>query len=65
MTVTARLERNVVAISAATLLLALGESLWKRFVPKYLEALGAPLTPLASSARVRTSSTACINTPAA
>ena len=37
-----RLEPNVVAISAATLLLALGENLWKRFLPKYLEALGAP-----------------------
>jgi MFS family permease len=37
------LERNVVAISVATFLLALGENLWKRFVPKYLEALGAPV----------------------
>jgi len=37
------LERNVVAISAATFLLGLGENLWKRFLPKYLEALGAPL----------------------
>jgi MFS family permease len=40
------LERNVVAISVATFLLALGESLWKRFVPKYLEALGAPVTAI-------------------
>src|SRR5690349_15398187 len=24
-------------------LLALGENLWKRFLPKYLEALGAPI----------------------
>jgi MFS family permease len=40
------LERSVVAISAATFLLALGENLWKRFVPKYLEALGAPVTAI-------------------
>ncbi|HKR02390.1 MAG TPA: MFS transporter [Pyrinomonadaceae bacterium] len=35
------LERNVLAVSAAVLLLGLGEELWKRFLPKYLEALGA------------------------
>jgi len=40
------LERSVVAISAATFLLALGENLWKRFVPKYLEALGAPVAAI-------------------
>src|SRR4029077_19029101 len=40
------LERNVVAISAAVFLLALGENLWKRFVPKYLEALGAPIAAI-------------------
>lgn len=39
-------ERNIVAISLATLLLALGENLWKRFLPKYLEALGAPVTAI-------------------
>src|SRR5207302_3522798 len=27
-------------------LLALGENLWKRFMPKYLEALGAPVTAI-------------------
>jgi MFS family permease len=43
---TAALERNIVAISVATFLLALGENLWKRFVPKYLEALGAPVTAI-------------------
>jgi MFS family permease len=37
------LERNVVAVSVAMLLMALGEELWKRFMPKYLEALGAPV----------------------
>lgn len=40
------LERNIVAVSAAVFLLALGENLWKRFLPKYLEALGAPVTAI-------------------
>ena len=37
------LERNIVAVSAAMFLMQLGEELWRRFVPKYLESLGAPL----------------------
>ena len=35
------LERNVVIASAAVFLLGLGEGLWKKFLPKYLEYLGA------------------------
>ena len=35
------LERNVVVVSAVVLLLGVGEELWKRYLPKYLEALGA------------------------
>src|SRR2546429_457368 len=35
------LERNVVAASGAVLLLGFGEELWKKFLPKYLQALGA------------------------
>src|ERR1051326_6710844 len=35
------LERNVSLASAAVFILGLGEELWKKFVPKYLEALGA------------------------
>ncbi|HEX8137812.1 MAG TPA: MFS transporter [Pyrinomonadaceae bacterium] len=35
------LERNVVTVSAAVFLMGLGEELWKKFLPKYLEALGA------------------------
>ena len=35
------LERNVSLASAAVFLLGLGEELWKKFLPKYLEALGA------------------------
>src|SRR5436305_9908242 len=37
------LERNVVAVSIAMLLLSLGENLWKKFLPRYLQALGAPI----------------------
>jgi MFS family permease len=39
------LERNVGISSAAVFLLGFGEELWKKFVPKYLEALGAT-TPI-------------------
>ncbi|MGI8733998.1 MAG: MFS transporter [Pyrinomonadaceae bacterium] len=35
------LERNVSIASAAVFLLGLGEELWKKFLPKYLEVLGA------------------------
>ena len=35
------LERNVSIASAAVFILGLGEELWKKFLPKYLEALGA------------------------
>ncbi len=35
------LERNVVLVSAVAFLLGMGEELWKKFLPKYLEALGA------------------------
>lgn len=38
------LERNVTIASAAILLLGLGEELWKKFLPKYLESLGATTT---------------------
>ncbi len=35
------LERNILVLLGAILLLGLGEELWSSFVPKYLEALGA------------------------
>src|SRR5213593_1874970 len=35
------LERNVSIASGAVFLLGFGEELWKKFLPKYLEALGA------------------------
>src|SRR5437764_64422 len=37
------LERNVVAASGAAFLLGFGEELWKKFLPKYLQALGASI----------------------
>jgi MFS family permease len=39
-------DRNVVAVSVATLTLTFGEELWKRFIPKYLERLGAPIAAI-------------------
>jgi len=38
------LERNVSIASASVFLLGFGEELWKKFIPKYLEALGASTT---------------------
>ncbi|MBI3952140.1 MAG: MFS transporter [Acidobacteria bacterium] len=35
------LERNIVVMLVAILILGMGEELWMRFVPKYLELLGA------------------------
>ncbi|HYN87570.1 MAG TPA: MFS transporter, partial [Ardenticatenaceae bacterium] len=35
------LERNIVVMLAAILILGMGEELWLRYVPKYLELLGA------------------------
>lgn len=35
------LERNVTAASGAVFMLGLGEELWKKFLPKYLQAMGA------------------------
>src|SRR3989441_478587 len=40
------LERNIVAVPVAMFLLALGENLWKRFLHKYLEILGAPIAAM-------------------
>ena len=34
-------ERNVLAASGAVFLVGMGEELWKKFLPKYLESLGA------------------------
>lgn len=40
------LERNTLAVVGAMFCMALGENLWRRFLPKYLEALGAPIVAI-------------------
>jgi MFS family permease len=40
------LERNTGAVALAVFTMALGEHLWRKFLPKYLEALGAPLVAI-------------------
>lgn len=47
------LERNVVAVAAAMFLMGLGENLWKSFLPKYLQALGAPVLAVGLFGTVR------------
>lgn len=47
------IERNVAAASAAVFLMGLGEELWKRFVPTYLSALGAPAAAIGLYGSVR------------
>jgi MFS family permease len=40
------LNANVAAAATTIGAMSLGESLWKRFLPKYLETLGAPVTAI-------------------
>jgi MFS family permease len=47
------LERNVVAVAAAMFLLGFGENLWKAFLPKYLQVLGAPVLAIGLFGTVR------------
>jgi MFS family permease len=47
------LDRNTGAVAGAVFLMALGEELWKRFVPKYLESLGAPLAAIGGYGSMR------------
>ena len=47
------LERNVVAVAVAMFLMGLGENLWKSFLPKYLQALGAPVLAIGLFGTVR------------
>ena len=47
------LEANVVAVAAAMFLLGFGENLWKGFLPKYLQALGAPVLAIGLFGTVR------------
>ena len=39
-------ERNTSLVALAVFTMALGEHLWRRFLPKYLQALGAPLVAI-------------------
>src|SRR5207302_7043251 len=40
------LTPEIVRVSVAMLVMGLGENLWRRFLPKYLESLGAPITAI-------------------
>jgi MFS family permease len=40
------LDRNTGAVAGAMFLQGFGEHLWRRFLPKYLEVLGAPVTAI-------------------
>jgi MFS family permease len=39
-------ERNTSSVALAVFTMALGEHLWRRFLPKYLESLGAPMVAI-------------------
>jgi hypothetical protein len=39
-------SNNVVAVAASMCLMPFGEELWKRYLPKYLEALDAPVVAI-------------------
>jgi MFS family permease len=40
------LTPEIVAVSGSMFLLGCGENLWRRFLPKYLQSLGAPITAI-------------------
>src|SRR5207248_3379375 len=40
------LTPETIAVSASMFLLGCGENLWRRFLPKYLQSLGAPITAI-------------------
>ncbi|NUO94618.1 MAG: MFS transporter [Gemmatimonadaceae bacterium] len=40
------LTPEIVAVSSAMFVMGLGENLWRRFLPKYLESFGAPVTAI-------------------
>ena len=48
------LKRNLVLLFTATIVIASGEEMWVRFVPKYLETLGAPLAIIGLYDAIRT-----------
>ncbi len=58
------LDRNTGAVALAVFTMALGEHLWRKFLPKYLEALGAPLVAIGAYGSTRICLMACTSTPA-
>src|SRR5213595_2944899 len=40
------LTPETIAVSTSMFLLGCGENLWRRFLPKYLQSLGAPITAI-------------------
>jgi MFS family permease len=48
------LKRNLVLLFTATIVIAAGEEMWVRFVPKYLETLGASLAIIGLYDAIRT-----------
>ena len=42
-TASAALTPGVIVAAAVTFVMTAAEELWKRFVPRYIEALGAPI----------------------
>src|SRR5437773_1351900 len=42
------LENNILVMLAAVLLVGMGEELWSRFIPKYLELMGATVWAIAA-----------------
>lgn len=55
--------RNTRAVAAAVFLMALGEELWKRFLPKYLQSLGAPLVAIGAYGSLRDLVDGCAQYP--
>ena len=47
------LERNIITMLVMTVFLGIGEELWTRFIPKYLELLGAGAWVIASYGTLR------------
>jgi MFS family permease len=47
------LDRRISIMAGAVFLMTLGEELWKRFIPKYLESVGAPVLAIGGYGSMR------------
>jgi MFS family permease len=47
------LDRNTGAVATAVFLMTLGEELWKRFLPKFLQEIGAPMAAIGGYGSLR------------